>query len=359
MSPEERLSIIASDLREGKPSPTVTVREFLSWFGALRRGYWIVRSTRQALAATGLQTSPDFESAYIDSPISLVLAGDVQAEPQQQPQVIEAVAVATGVAAVTAIGNVTVTIGSSYADPTYRISKLAAANNQPVSIAPDAPLTEAATIMLANDYSQLPVMTSERDVKGIISWSSIGSRLALGRNGDRVRDVMDTHQEMRSDASIFQAIPTIVQYQYVLIRANDNRVSGIVTASDLSLQFQQLAEPFLLLGEIENHVRRIINDHFSTNELAAVRAPADTDRQIQQVADLTFGEYIRLLEAPDRWQKLNLSIDRATFCRQLDRVRDIRNDVMHFDPDGIPPDDLQRLREFAAFLQRLQGIGVT
>jgi hypothetical protein len=83
MSPEERLSIIASDLREGKPSPTVTVREFLSWFGALRRGYWIVRSIRQGLAATGLQTSPHFESAYIDSPISLVLAGDVQAEPQQ------------------------------------------------------------------------------------------------------------------------------------------------------------------------------------------------------------------------------------------------------------------------------------
>src|SRR5437867_11021568 len=118
MSPEERLSIIASDLREGKPSPTVTVREFLSWFGALRRGYWIVRSIRQGLAATGLQTSPDFESAYIDSPISLVLAGDVQAEPQQQPQVIEAVAAATGVAAATAIGNVTVTVSSSYVDPT-------------------------------------------------------------------------------------------------------------------------------------------------------------------------------------------------------------------------------------------------
>lgn len=360
MSPEERLGIIASDLHEGKPSPTATVREFLSWFGALRRGYWIVSNIRKALAATGMQTSPDFESAYIDSPISLVLAGDVQPAPQQQPHVIEAVAVATGVAAVTAIGNVTVAVASSsYADPTYRISKLAAANNQPVSIAPDAPLTEAATIMLANDYSQLPVMTSERDVKGIVSWSSIGSRLALGKNGERVRDVMDTHREMRFDASIFQAIPTIVQYQYVLIRANDNRVSGIVTASDLSLQFQQLAEPFLLLGEIENHVRRIIDDHFSTDELAAVRAPADADRQIQQVADLTFGEYIRLLEAPDRWQKLNLSIDRATFCGQLDRVRDIRNDVMHFDPDGIPPDDLQRLREFAAFLQRLQGIGVT
>lgn len=355
MSPSERLEAIASDLREDKSSPTFTVREFLSWFGALRRGYWIVQTIREALTATGLQTSPDFEAAYIDSPISFVLAQEV---PPPESHVAERVGTVTGSSIATLSGTL-VPVVSSYADPTYRISKLAAANNQPVSIAPDTPLREAVTIMLANDYSQLPVMTGERDVKGIVSWSSIGSRLALGKTGMWAREVMDPHQEIRSDASIFQAIPVIVQYQYVVIRSGDNRIIGIVTASDLSLQFQQLAEPFLLLGEIENHVRRIINDCFSAAELMAVRDPSDTDRHIEQVSDLAFGEYIRLLERPDRWNKLNLPIDRVTFCKQLDRVRDIRNDVMHFDPDGIPPDDLQRLREFASFLQRLQGIGVT
>lgn len=352
MSPQERLETIASDLREGKSSTTVTVREFLSWFAALRRGYWIVRTIRDALKATGVQTSPDFEAAYIDSPVSFVLAPKTQ--PEQQVVVEGAIS-----AVETADATVMVAAGSPYADPTYRISKLAAANNKPLCIVPDAPLPEAVTTMLANDYSQLPVMTGDRDVKGIVSWSSIGSRLALGKNGTHARDFMDPHQEMRSDASIFQAIHLIVQHQYVLVRAPDNRVSGIVTASDLSLQFQQLAEPFLLLGEIENHIRRIINGHFSTDELTAVRDPADAGRHIEQAADLTFGEYIRLLDEPIRWQKLSLSVDRVTFCKHLDRVRDIRNDVMHFDPDGIPPDDLQRLREFAAFLQRLRGMGVT
>jgi hypothetical protein len=42
----------------------------------------------------------------------------------------------------------------------------------------------------------------------------------------------------------------------------------------------------------------------------------------------------------------------------LNKVREIRNDVMHFDPDGIPPADLEQLRDFAHFLQRLQIIGV-
>ncbi len=75
---------------------------------------------------------------------------------------------------------------------------------------------------------------------------------------------MDGHHEIRAESSLFQAIPIIVEHQYVLVRGSDNRITGIVTASDLSLQFQQLAEPFLLLGEIENHIRRILGDNFST-----------------------------------------------------------------------------------------------
>jgi len=42
-----------------------------------------------------------------------------------------------------------------------------------------------------------------------------------------------------------------VTHEYVLIRAADRRICGIVTTSDLGLQFLQLGEPFLLLGEIE------------------------------------------------------------------------------------------------------------
>jgi len=41
-----------------------------------------------------------------------------------------------------------------------------------------------------------------------------------------------------------------------------------------------------------------------------------------------------------------------------DRVRSIRNDVMHFDSDGVLSTDLERLREFAGFLQRLTALGV-
>jgi hypothetical protein len=114
----------------------------------------------------------------------------------------------------------------------------------------------------------------------------------------------------------------------------------------------------LLLGEIENHIRRILSERFSKEDFEAVRDPEDAERKVDDVSDLTFGEYIRLLENSDRWQKLSIPIDRMTFVRELDLVRKIRNDIMHFDPDPIPDADMDRLRDFANFLKRLHQIGV-
>ena len=313
---------VASKLRAGEAVEPVTVRELLSWVEARRRGGYIVAQIRHRLKLSGLVTTPDFEYAYIDAPVNFSLAGE-KLDGSGNGSVGE-LAEEPGSA----------TASEVYADPTHRISKLAAANNPPISISPDATRQQAITVMLTTDFSQLPVMTNERDVKGVISWASIGTRLALGKDGNYVRQLMDTHQEIHAASSLFQAIPLIVQHQYVLIRGSDNRITGIVTASDLSQQFQQLAEPFLLLGEIENHIRRILADRLSKDDFASVLDPDDCERNIDGVADLTLGEYIRLLENPERWAKLNLPLDRATFCRELDRVRSIRND--HFIAPQLP-----------------------
>jgi predicted transcriptional regulator len=104
-----------------------------------------------------------------------------------------------------------------------RRGKLAAANRRPVSVRPDASLTEAITLMMANDFSQLPVMVNERDVKGAVSWKSIGSRLALRQSPRWAREAMDPHAEIGSDASLFTAIPIIVDHEYALVRGPDKR----------------------------------------------------------------------------------------------------------------------------------------
>lgn len=326
---DERLRKISEKLDAGEEPELITVRELLSWFGAERRGSWIVSQIQLALEEHNLVTDPDFVGAYIDSDIAFTRPAELKPEEDSDEKV------------------------QSLPDPTFRIGRLESANSKPISIAPDDSVTKAITLMLANDYSQLPVMTNDRTVKGMISWESIGSRLALGKNISHVRQCMESPHEISADTPLFAAIDRIVEHQYVLIRDREQQISGIVTTSDLSRQFKQLGEPFLLIGEIENYVRRMIQDKFGADEFAAAKDPSDDEREIEHVSDLTFGEYRRLLETNANWSKLDLAIDRTEFIKKLEIVRRIRNDVMHFDPDGIPPSDIKVLHDFVEFLQRL------
>jgi predicted transcriptional regulator len=344
----QNLQRIAERLRANDAVESVTVREFLSWFGAKRRGYWVVEQVRQELEKTQLETEPDFEGTYIDTPIRFT----PQKLVKRVDETAQVVALEAKASLLPEIASTDISKGE-IPDPTHRISKLAAANRTPVTVPPDAQLATATTTMLVKGFSQLPVMTSTRDVKGVISWQSIGDRVARGVIGTTVREMMDPqYQEVRYDASLFQAIPAIVANDYVLVRAKDNTISGIVTASDLSIQFLQLSEPFLLLGEIENHLRQIISDAFSVSDLEQVQDIRDTSRKVASAADLNFGEYKALLDHQDRWLQSKLPWDRRVFCDQIDAIREIRNDVMHFDPDPLTEADLQTLREFARFLQR-------
>jgi predicted transcriptional regulator len=347
-----QLAKIADDLKNGRPVPPVTTREFLSWFSALRRGYWVVRSIREELEKAGLQTVPDFESAWIDAPIELRrvvpgITGKAARRAFTEEHIQSTESDGADTAPITALVS---------KDPTYRISKLDAANQSVLSVKPDASLEACITILMSRDFSQLPVMTSDREVKGMITWKSIGSRLALADGYRHARDFMIQHHEIRANASIFDAIPVIVSHEYVLVRGIDNRIVGIITATDLSQQFRALSEPFLLLAEIENMIRGMIGDRFSTAELAGARDPTNSERTVESPADLSFGEYIRLLQNDERWQKFGVAIDRAIFCKDLDAVREIRNNVMHFDPEGVEDNHLNFLRDFTNFLKQLQSM---
>jgi hypothetical protein len=329
---DEKLASIAEQLKGGVAPQRETVRSFLLWFHAERRGYRVVHRIRNALRRHGLMTFPDFELVYIDGLISFQ-----KAPPEGTPP--QAVA------------------DDSAPDPSYRIGRLTSANRTPVWVTPDSLLQQVVTLMMSNDFSQLPVMTGPRDLKGAVSWKSIGTRLALKRPCLHARDCMEDAKLLTLDDSLFAAISIIAVYDYVLIQAADQTICGIVTATDLNDQFRILAEPFLLAGEIENGIRRLLHGKFTANELEAAKAPGDDARAIEAPADLTVGEYIRLIEQETNWTKLKVEIDRVTFVKQLNRVRDIRNDVMHFDPDGLEDDDLKFLREFAQFLKRLRDVG--
>ena len=266
---DDEFKNISDQIDRGINPPRTTVRMILDWMGVSRRGNNVNWRVRRALESVNLEITPEFEWAYAHLPLKFVKVGSDE--------------------------------DRNLASTIYRIDGLDSANRKPTSVKPDSPLIEATTLMLTNDFSQLPVMTSEREVKGIVSWKSIGSRLAIGQKCSRIRECMDPAQIIAAEASLFEAIDIISLHDYVLVQAIDRTISGIVTASDLSQQFRDLSEPFLLIGECEHLIRRLIHGKFKVDELDAVKDSNDINRNITGIADLTFGEYVRLLSNKDRW----------------------------------------------------------
>ena len=379
----DKIDFAAQRLREGHRVNRITVRDFLRHFGAERRGSARVEAIRRILDSLDLTTDPDFETAWIDGPIWLRLKEGVQTtatDPLANGTPSDGDHVGAGLddivlegtpsavkqaeeqseAAPTSAEPDTPKHGetidsSSIEDPTFRIGSLPAANRKLIVVNQNDSLTKAITLMLQYDFSQLPVMQGEREVKGVVTWKSIGSKQALGQKCNQVGDCREDARIVDSNRTLFDAISTIVEYGYVLVRdQRDRRITGIVTASDLSLQFQILAEPFLLLREIELHVRRLLGDKLSTSDFGLLGStPPGITSKPQTVEDLTFGEYVRLLQHPQSWAKLNLKIDCGTLTALLEEVRVIRNDVMHFDPDPMTPDELGTLKRAVRFMQEL------
>jgi CBS domain-containing protein len=344
------LKEVAQQLERGE-RPTATVRTLLSWFwGSQRRGAWIVTVIRTALRKLALETTPDFNSTYLDGLIEFIPEKPKPNESQKSVQSQDQ-STATEVHSVREQGPRSL-------DPTYRVGRLSLANNPPVSVLPNDTVRKATTIMLRRKFSQLPVIDENKEVLGIFGWKSLGSRQALGQTCELVREAIDRAFQVTGDMPLLGVIELIEEHDCVLLRADSGNISSIITHYDISVTFAELSEPFLVLREIENHMRGFISQEFTDEEVVAALNVKRASRQSGVVHSLTFGDYLRFLDDTDRWAKLGIRVDLELFRKEVDEVREIRNEVMHFDPDPVKGDDLEKLRGFADFLGRIRSLKI-
>ena len=299
-----------------------TGRELLTRFGYARRGRWVVSEIRNALEKRGLQTNPDFEFEWVDNEIQIILDGEPTGVMKETPS-----------------------------DPTVCVGILPAAHNVPVSVKRDDPLEKATSIMQIHDYSQVPVInTNDRDVKGAVTWSSIGAAHAQGKNPSRVGECMEQVHVIDMQTPLSDAVDTISKHDFVLVQDKKRSITGIVTAIDLAHEFKQQTYPFLLIGEIEHHLRNLIRGKYSVEELA--EASLDNS-DIRGPDDLSFGGYCRLLQREIGWMKLGIEFDRNVFVSRLESLRIIRNDILHFSPEPYDISDINQLECMARLCRKL------
>jgi CBS domain-containing protein len=237
-------------------------------------------------------------------------------------------------------------------DPVARISSIPAANRGVMSVLLTDSIATAATCMMFEGYSQLAIMQGEREVRGMISWESIAKRSLSSPAPKLVSDCRVDAQVIDADGSLFDALPTIEKFGYVLVRSKERKITGIVTATDLSAELGRLSYAFMSIRTIEVLVRTKLHPYIVAEDLESLevhsRARLESDPAL-----LTFGENVSLLERPEIWSRLSVNLDKKEFIKRLLEVRDIRNDVMHFDPDPLSPTQRRSLEQMEEFLRQV------
>lgn len=309
----------------------LTVRELLEQWKVSRRGSAINQQIRQDLETIGLQTDPDFVNTWIDGQVRLISADSATSTSQgdggreQEPD-----------------DDISLTVGS-----------LESANRGVVFVLLDDDLLLAQSTMMLHDYSQLAVLSGPRTLRGAITWESIAQERLRNAEVKRVADCVVEAPVVRPGDHLLEVVPTVVDRGFVFVESRDRTLSGLVTMADLSTQFYVLANPFVLLGEIERWIRKALDRAFSPSELAVAVDPNDPDRDVESAASLTLGEMSRVVEPPDNWDRLGWEADRAVFLEGLRNVRRIRNETMHFSPDPLSEGDIEALKAFLRWIRHL------
>ena len=316
MKTSNKFKNIVQEIKKTDKEVVITPRELFSFFDLEKRTRGNRRIVDDFLTGNQLEVVPDYMEKGVDEEITLRHKKRARSKKNN--------------------------------NPVQTIGMLDSANKPPVTVTREANLKEAITLMMMHNFSQLPVVSGSRTVHGVLSWRSVGYGLANGSKSELVKDFTTNDVTIVDlETPLLDAVSIILENQFVLVQGADKSLCGIVTLTDISARFLTVSEPFILLEQIENHIRQILDGRFLVNELMEY---CDYKREIEYIDDLSFGEYIRLVQKPENWDRLHLSIERTHFIKHLDKIREIRNDIMHFDPDGIGPGQKEELVKMARFL---------
>ncbi|MFB9966284.1 CBS domain-containing protein [Sinosporangium siamense] len=293
----------------------LTILNLLEHWGERRRTSPVIATIKTALADKGLTTRPPFTEGSVSDEIALIPLGS---EP--------------GSAAGEAEGPARTQDLSEVGDMSLRLGNLPAPL---VSVPMTADLTYVKTLMLRRQFSQVAVIDENGTFHGAVSWESIG-KAHIASTAPALKDAIQSAMVVDHDALLLDLIEVIYSAGFIFVRDADRaRVTGIVTAADLSSRSGALARPFVLIEEAENRLRRVADEVFTVEELRAAMPPGRQRDDVHQAKDLSFGAYRFLLREPHRWAKLGWNIDHQLFLELLDEVRVIRNALMHFAPDPL------------------------
>ncbi|MCZ7437720.1 hypothetical protein O7598_15035 [Micromonospora sp. WMMC241] len=331
-----------ADAEAGQPR-TLTVREFIKHWGIEDRDRTVSVQIDADLANHGLSTVPDFRTVSLDKTIRIMaLPEDGQAAEaiESSPESSEPAVSASDEESV----DVGLTLGNLLPD-----------DMSLTFVSPTASFEEAITAMQVDDFSQIAVLTNPYTLHGAVSWGSIAAAKHRDANAT-FSDAIDRRAGTRVfdyDVRLLDVLGTLQQDGFIFVRDDQRKISGIITAADVVRKYDETATPFFLIGEIDQELRQLLQNTF--DEETVKQACLSAGASFKSFDSMSIGQYQAVLDNPDCWKQLGWPLDRKVFIKRLDRLRRVRNNVMHFNPDPVKLADVHKLRNFLDLIRQYRG----
>ena len=229
----------------------------------------------------------------------------------------------------------------------HRINRIIPENQRLLTVPPSCPVRDAIELMRKQWFSQLPVVDGDQ-VLGVFSYRSFALKAARAKLDDfnrekcapgdlRVDDFMEAFDFARVTEEMSQVFNTMERDNGVLIGTPENLI-GMLTPMDFLRYLYQLANPFVMLSEIELALRALIRRAMTDEEIEAaakigIPSGSGVDCKIPLTLEhMTFDNYRALISRGENWSRFEpvFGGTRNRTSGKLQEIGLIRNDVFHF-----------------------------
>lgn len=234
---------------------------------------------------------------------------------------------------------------NSLARAFHKLSRVIAENQRLVTLSPLTRVGEALEIMRSGNFSQVPVVVGS-EVIGMFSHRTLAEGV-VATAGGAGSDVAQLPIEEFLDSKVVYAdiaddvrdiIGQFDRHDAILI-GHKKHISALLTRDDVVHYLHRIAEPFMLLEEIERTTRLLMERSAPPDEipqLISVRlGPGYHERGAlppAELLDLTLQQLIDVLLDGRNWPRFEQSFggSRARAQGKFEGISRVRNEIFHF-----------------------------
>ncbi len=226
----------------------------------------------------------------------------------------------------------------------HPLSQVLAQRKPPVCAPLDATIGDALKVMTENRFGQLPVVDGDGHLHGLITQQSIaGLYFHTGGNMPLldlpVDNALEAVVSLSPNDHLFTAVESLAAPRTnAIVVADADHLAGLLTGKDMIHFFRSLFEGIILAEEVElilrDYTAKAFPDEAALNAAAMAAfgpGPNQPNLPRRHPQRLSFGDRMQMLCAAPNWPRVERIFEpQAVFVTLMNRVREVRNELMHF-----------------------------